>query len=106
MSEKQINVDYNYGGTSRITGLPDPVDGTDPVSLDWLNSHATEPEVIEFEQTTPTTQWVIVHNLGRIPVITVVVGNEEVEADITHSLDENTTFVGFGSAQLGKAVIV
>lgn len=54
---------------------------------------------------TPTTQWVITHNLGHAPSVAVEVGNEQVWADVSHSVDRNTSYVSFGVPSSGTAVL-
>lgn len=57
-------------------------------------------------QTSPSTSWDIVHNLGRSVGVEVWIAGDQVEADVMESVDLNTVHVTFGSAQTGKAVLL
>lgn len=54
-------------------------------------------------QTVPSSGWLINHNLGSIPSVSVIIGDEEVDADVHHP-DENSTYIEFPSPYTGKAV--
>ena len=63
----------------------------------------TEPYV--YTQTTPDTPWTITHHLGYNPSVTVIIGGEEVDADVTHP-DLNTVLVTFAEPQSGTARLI
>lgn len=57
-------------------------------------------------QTSPATQWVINHSLGREPIVRVFVGNQEVQPQsITHT-NYNSLTVTFSSATQGVVKLV
>lgn len=67
--------------------------------------------VSKFEQTTPSTTWVITHGLGRFVLLDVIIlinGERHVvqPADIEHSLDLNTVTITFSSPQVGVISLV
>lgn len=60
---------------------------------------------LDFEhvQDTPSAEWIINHNLGAEPIVTVLtVGGVEMEANVIH-VSENQVRVYFASAQAGRA---
>lgn len=61
---------------------------------------------VRFEhiQVAPASDWVILHGLGLNPAVTVIVDDEEVEADI-HYNSLNSVTVHFSSPQSGKAIL-
>lgn len=68
---------------------------------------STDPDLegIVFEQAAASTSWTINHGLGYIPVVTVVIANEVVDADVLHPVEGSTTVINFGNPQSGKAVL-
>ncbi len=62
-------------------------------------------EPLEFTQGSPSSNWVINHNLGRIPEVTVVSpGGVEVEAGVVHT-SNNQAVVQFASPYSGRAYV-
>lgn len=56
-----------------------------------------------FTQSSPLAGWIINHNLGFNPILTVTdIGGNEVEAEIVH-ISSNLTMVYFSQPQTGKA---
>jgi hypothetical protein len=53
-------------------------------------------------QTTPQAAWLVVHNLGRQPIINVVINNEVVDARISYP-NTSSALLEFTSPQSGKA---
>ncbi len=61
-------------------------------------------ETFQFSPSTPTAEWVINHNFGRWPAVTVLnPGGFEVEAEVAH-VSLNQSRVYFISPQLGTAI--
>ena len=61
-------------------------------------------EIFQFSPPSPTAEWVINHNFGRWPVVTVLSpGGFEVEAEVAH-VSLNQSRVYFISPQLGTAI--
>lgn len=57
-------------------------------------------------QQEPATSWVVVHNLGREPIVRVFVGNQEVQPmSITHNSSNQLT-ISFSSATAGIAKLM
>lgn len=79
------------------------------VVQDGGNKKATVEQLNAFQrrkdQTEPTRQVVFQHNLGKVPNIRVCnsVG-KEVEAEVTHAEDLNTTYIDFSSDFTGFVV--
>lgn len=60
----------------------------------------------EFNQTSPSAEWVVNHNLGYNPMVRVFVGNEEVQpAQIIHD-SVNSTRIIFNSPYVGVAKFI
>ncbi len=53
-------------------------------------------------ESAPSSDWVINHNLNRYPHVTVIVGGEDVDAEVTYN-SLNQVTVSFGSPQSGRA---
>ena len=64
---------------------------------------------IRHTQTTPVTPWTIYHSLQHFPQVTVVVGDEEVMADIIYPGDPRSpspVVISFQEPQAGVAELV
>jgi hypothetical protein len=58
-----------------------------------------------YTQTTPSSTWVITHALGHLPSVTIVVGGEEVDADVDYpSLTQVS--ITFAEPQVGSVELV
>lgn len=53
-------------------------------------------------QSSASSAWVVVHNLGRYPHVYVIINNEHVEARVTYP-NTNSALVEFAAPQTGKA---
>ena len=59
-----------------------------------------------FTQAAPAATWTVVHNLGRIPVVSVLnAAGQEVLADVEHG-SINATTITHGSPMAGSATFV
>lgn len=56
-----------------------------------------------FTQSSPSAVWVVNHNLGFYANVSVIVGGEEVDADVTYN-SVNSLTVSFASPQAGMAI--
>lgn len=56
-------------------------------------------------QSTPASVWNVVHGLPWEPNVTVVVGGEEVEADVLRNLGPTTVSIVFSTPQTGFAYL-
>lgn len=61
--------------------------------------------VFIYNQDTPSRQWIIAHNLGHHPAVHVIVGEEEVDADISYP-DARTVIIEFEDPQVGRAEMI
>ena len=60
--------------------------------------------MFEYSPPTPLSEWIVNHNFGRNPVVSVLSpGGIEVEAEVVH-INTNQTRVLFNAPQLGKAI--
>jgi hypothetical protein len=77
------------------------------VVLTGSDSGLTRPShSAEHIQTTPSTTWVIQHNLGYMPIVRIFVGNEEVQPlSITHNSNFQCT-VTFTQSLVGIARLI
>lgn len=61
-------------------------------------------DYLEFAQVSPSTEWIVNHNFGKIPIIQVISpGGIMVETEIFHQ-SENQTRIYFNTPQTGKAI--
>lgn len=58
-----------------------------------------------YNQSVPSTEWIIVHNLGHLPSVHVIVNEEEVDADILYP-NESTVIIQFAEPQVGRAEMI
>jgi len=56
-----------------------------------------------FTQSSPAATWILVHNLGRPPLVELFVAGAQVMADVIVS-DANTTTIVFATPQTGQAI--
>lgn len=61
---------------------------------------------LEYTQTTPSTTWTIVHNLGYSPIVRVFIGNAEVQPNSIEHTNANTVTIGFVTPQMGIAKLI
>ena len=107
-----IFFDQGLGGVGGVSGVGEQgIQGaTGPAGADGSTGPqgATGPAGLSFvywehDQTTPIAVWTVVHNLGRIPAITVIdSGGNSVWGDYTYP-DLNTTTLTFSAAFSGTA---
>ena len=63
-----------------------------------------DSDVFEYSPPTPLSEWIVNHNFGRNPVVSVLSpGGVEVEAEVVH-MTVNQARVRFNAPQLGKAI--
>lgn len=60
----------------------------------------------EHYQTIPSTTWTIAHGLGRIPLVRVFIGNEEVQPASVVFNDMNNITITFNTAQVGQVKLI
>lgn len=97
----QINSDISKKQNILIAGKNITIDLTDPENP----VISATCDFYEHTQATPSKTWMIVHNLGRYPSVTVVdSAGSEVIGDVIY-LDNSTVKVSFESAFGGKAYL-
>lgn len=65
---------------------------------------ASGGDIFEHNQTTPSYDWTVNHNLGRYPELTILgTDGNQIITDIEH-VNINTAIVHFGAPIIGKAV--
>ena len=63
-----------------------------------------DSDVFEYSPPTPLSEWIVNHNFGRNPVVSVLSpGGVEVEAEVVH-MTVNQARVRFNAPQFGKAI--
>ena len=55
------------------------------------------------DQLLPSSEWVVAHNLGALPNVAVIIGDELVDTDVEY-VDVDTVRVAFPTPQTGKVV--
>lgn len=65
----------------------------------------TGEEVLTYTLTTPSAIWTIVHTFDHLPIVTVIVNGEEVDADVQYP-NPTTVVILFAIPQVGTAVLV
>ena len=73
-----------------------PVDATEPDDA-W-------PGTFVHEQVSAASVWTVGHHFGVEPEVTVLVGGQATEADVTHP-DQETTVITFGAPTAGTALL-
>lgn len=90
-----------YIGTGTEHGLLIEINPADLYQIGVINHNHS----FVFEQNTPSSSWVIVHNLNRSPSISIVdSGNSIVGGNITY-INQNEVRVDFNSSFAGKAYL-
>lgn len=63
------------------------------------------PTTYTFTQGTPSASWVVAHNLGRYPSVSVIDSGDSIIIPNIHFDSANQVTIGFGSATSGKAYL-
>lgn len=71
-----------------------------------LTGNAVSQVAFEYTQSSPQGVWTIAHNLGRIPIVRVFIGNQEVQPASVTFPDNNSVVVTFTSPQTGFARLI
>lgn len=113
----EISFWYDNGGYVRSNYYLDDslstvdIDTLTPVAVENASKYATKAELAELESRmtyttviyTPSTEWLITHNLGYKPAVSVIDStNETVVPDVEY-VDDNTVRLTFGFATSGRA---
>ncbi len=85
--------------TAVVAGSGTAVDATNP------QRPVVSVTTYTFTQSTPSATWVVTHNLGRFPSVTVVDGAGNVVAADIQYVDANNLLIGFSSPQAGKVYL-
>lgn len=74
-----------------------------PNPLHRAHHYGPQEDYFEHSQPTPSTEWVIKHNLNRFPSVTTVnSNNQEIVGDVSYD-NSNQVTVRFSSFESGKA---
>lgn len=73
-------------------------------NMEIIDNFAAQ-QTIAFNQDTPAEDWIIEHNLKRMPLVTVVDDTNVVIVGETEYLDENTLVIHFSEEVSGKAYL-
>jgi len=68
-------------------------------------SSGSGSQVLTHIQNGPSTEWIITHSFDHHPAVTVVVGGEQVDADIFYP-DDTTVRIVFATPQVGTAELM
>lgn len=94
----RFSVTADFGDTTQIVGIASPIDPEpDPSPEDPLAGRYTH------EQTVPSTEWVINHNLGEMPFVQVFVNGIIVAIIDARHITVNQTRVYFAEPTAGIA---
>lgn len=92
ISNTQLNVNFGVPVMGRAVVMTSDEEGNPRPSI-----------AFEHTQTTPSTTWIVDHNLGYYPIVRVFIGNQEVQPlSITHDSVFRTT-ISFSEPQVGIA---
>lgn len=94
------------GANTATVEFNTPITGR-AVVLTGHNDGLTKPVYsYMFYQTESSNNWVVMHNLGREPIVRVFIGNQEVQpASITHNSSNQLT-INFNAAYTGIAKLI
>lgn len=112
LANKQNNLDPDGTGTKyptvdavniAISDIRQKIDEVvnDIVDIDVILDEL-QPQDYHFSNSTTVN---VVHGLGKYPRVTVLVGSEEVEADISHTPDKNSLTVSFSRPYTGIVIV-
>lgn len=85
----------SYAAVGAVVAIPGPPGQTGPPGAGFYYLHT---------QAVASAGWMIVHNLGLRPNVSVLIGEETVGVPVTH-IDVNTAYISFSAPQTGKAVL-
>lgn len=74
----------------------------------YVNNHpiaVSGEEVFTYTKSAPSTIWTIPHTFDHFPIVTVIVGGVQVDADVQYP-NPTTVVIVFASPQVGTAVLV
>lgn len=94
-SASTVQIDFGVPAAGRAVILSGSLDGSQKPTY-----------AVEFNQTTPSTQWVINHNLGYAPIIRIFSGSYEIQPSAIFHNDSNTVTISFTTPQTGVAKLV
>jgi hypothetical protein len=94
-SASQITIDFGGNAAGRAVILSGSLDGAQKPTY-----------ALEFHQTTPSTSWVITHNLGYAPIARVFSGSYEIQPSSIFHNSSNQVTLSFTTPQTGVAKLV
>ena len=109
--QKDYRVDIDMHGNA-IKEIKDASDLTDAVNMQTMIAYVAAhggggggSGSITYTFPSASTTWTINHNLGYDPSVTVIIGIDQVQADVTHNPNHMTSYVNLGSPFSGKVVL-
>lgn len=73
-------------------------------AVDSTETDESWPGTYIHVQDTAAATWTVAHHFGAKPAVAVLVADQVVEADVSHS-DDQTTVIGFGAPTAGVAYL-
>lgn len=101
-----VNVEFpDTRELSATVGPNVPVFQPDTKVVFYPSSGLAGSQVLTHIQNGPSEEWLVTHNFDHFPAVTVVVGGEQVDADISYP-DSTTVRIGFAAPQVGTAELM
>lgn len=101
-----INVDFPDSQDLGAVASPNvPVVQPDTKVIFYPVGEGTGGRVLTHVQNGPSTEWLITHSFDHFPAVTVVVGGEQVDADVSYPSDTTVRIV-FATPQVGTAELM
>lgn len=98
------NGDYAEAYFTDLDGNPKKV-GNSTMIAEVSTSTVTADKTYLYEQSTPSTIWVITHNLNKHPSVTVIdTAGTEVKGQVDY-IDKNNLFITFNAGFSGTATL-
>lgn len=97
---RQVRVENNVIATGEVSA-----GGAGEVGEDEEGGTTGEYKMYHYKQTEPSTEWNIVHGLGKFPNVKIIDSNRQLcFADVIYE-DTNTVLIRFGAAESGDAYL-
>lgn len=95
VTKDQVVISFSGTASGRAVVLTGYVDGTTIPSFAY-----------EFTQSTPSTTWTIIHGLGRMPIVRVFIGAQEVQPESITFDSLNQITITFLTPQVGQVKLI
>jgi hypothetical protein len=120
LNTTSVNIQV-FGGDNRMV-IPSEIETTSPTTAQvsfntpmagravvvsgHFDGNVKPTYAYTFYQSSASTTWTIVHNLGYNPIVRVFIGNQEVQPTTITFTDTNTAVVTFDTPQVGMARLI